>query len=77
MSSKVPLENGSEYLCEGWVVNERKSYNVEVSLEAWRNKRLASAWWTHGCDENGVENVAEWVLVVLAVVPTAIVDELT
>jgi hypothetical protein len=47
-----------------------------MSLESWCNETSSTTWSTHSCDNHRINDISEWMLVVLSIVPSALINEL-
>ena len=47
-----------------------------MTLQTWRDLRLATTWWAHSTDEHGVHEGTERMLVILQIVPATLIEHL-
>lgn len=47
-----------------------------MSQDTRSDEGTTTTGWTHCCDQNGVDNIAEWLLFVFVLIPSSLVQEL-
>jgi len=75
-ASEMPFEDRYEDGGHGVVIEVCESNNVEMSLESWCNETSSTTWSTHSCDNHRINDVSEWMLVILSIVPSTLINEL-
>lgn len=75
--SKVPLQNTSENGVERGLIEIGKGNDIEVPLETRSDEGLATTWRSHRCNNQRVDYGPERMLVILAIVPSITVNELS
>lgn len=71
--SEVPLKQVPEDSVELLLIKVNESNDVEVSLETWSDEGSTTTWWTHGTNKVRVNDVSEWMRVILSIVPATLV----
>lgn len=47
-----------------------------MSLESWRDETSSTTWSTHSCDNHGINDISEWMLVIFSIIPSTLINEL-
>lgn len=75
--TEVPLQDSLENTVHCIFIEDGEGNHVEVTLESGCDEGLTTTWRAHSRNDHCINDVSEGVLVVTALVPAALVDQLS